>query len=136
MVNVQSFKDLVAACLVKDPKKRPSSEKLMKHPFFKHARPTDYLQRTILEGLPPLGDRFRTLKVFQLYHAMPYVVLFLLLLSFCSSLTILWFQAKEAELLLQNNDFNGNKEQLSQVKQPTSILFSMNMLVQASVCYI
>nr|GEV15655.1 serine/threonine-protein kinase BLUS1-like isoform X1 [Tanacetum cinerariifolium] len=80
----KSFKDLVAACLVKDPKKRPSSEKLMKHPFFKHARPTDYLQRTILEGLPPLGDRFRTLK------------------------------AKETELLLQNSELNGNKEQLSQ----------------------
>ncbi|KAD7478677.1 hypothetical protein E3N88_01813 [Mikania micrantha] len=58
----KSFKDLVAVCLVKDPKKRPSSEKLLKHPFFKHARATDYLQRTILDGLPPLGDRFRTLK--------------------------------------------------------------------------
>ncbi|KAL8229121.1 hypothetical protein R6Q57_014021 [Mikania cordata] len=58
----KSFKDLVAVCLVKDPKKRPSSEKLLKHPFFKHARTTDYLQRTILDGLPPLGDRFRTLK--------------------------------------------------------------------------
>ncbi|KAI3824005.1 hypothetical protein L1987_05452 [Smallanthus sonchifolius] len=58
----KSFKDLVAACLVKDPKKRPSSDKLLKHPFFKHARTTDYLQRTILDGLPPLGDRFRMLK--------------------------------------------------------------------------
>ncbi|XP_071692384.1 serine/threonine-protein kinase BLUS1-like [Rutidosis leptorrhynchoides] len=80
----KSFKDLVATCLVKDPKKRPSSEKLLKHPFFKHARTTDYLHRTILEGLPPLGDRFRTLK------------------------------AKEAELLLQNSELNGNKEHLSQ----------------------
>ncbi|KAM0055556.1 putative protein kinase STE-STE20-Fray family [Helianthus debilis subsp. tardiflorus] len=58
----KSFKDLVAACLVKDPKKRPSSDKLLKHPFFKHARATDYLQRNILDGLPPLGDRFRMLK--------------------------------------------------------------------------
>ncbi|KAK1423278.1 hypothetical protein QVD17_18576 [Tagetes erecta] len=58
----KSFKDLVAACLVKDPKKRPSSDKLLKHPFFKHARTTDFLQRTILDGLPPLGDRFRMLK--------------------------------------------------------------------------
>ncbi|GJZ99849.1 serine/threonine-protein kinase BLUS1-like protein isoform X1, partial [Tanacetum coccineum] len=90
----KSFKDLVAACLVKDPKKRPSSEKLMKHPFFKHARPTDYLQRTILEGLPPLGDRFRILK------------------------------AKEAELLLQNSELNGNKEQLSQCPD---IVISCNM---------
>nr|XP_043606000.1 serine/threonine-protein kinase fray2-like isoform X2 [Erigeron canadensis] len=80
----KSFKDLVAACLVKDPKKRPSSDKLLKHPFFKHARTTDYLQRSILEGLPPLGDRYRMLK------------------------------AKEADLLRQNSELNGNKEHLSQ----------------------
>ncbi|KAK4392987.1 Serine/threonine-protein kinase BLUS1, partial [Sesamum angolense] len=30
-------------------KKRPSSEKLLKHPFFKHARSVDYLARTILD---------------------------------------------------------------------------------------
>lgn len=54
---------MVATCLVKDPKKRPTSEKLLKHPFFKHARPYDYLARAILEGLSPLGDRFRMLKV-------------------------------------------------------------------------
>ena len=59
----QSFKELVATCLVKDPKKRPSSEKLLKHSFFKHARSNDYLAKTILDGLAPLGDRFRTLKV-------------------------------------------------------------------------
>lgn len=59
----QSFKDLIAACLVKDPKKRPTSAKLLKHPFFKHARSTDYLSRKILHGLTPLGDRFRKLKV-------------------------------------------------------------------------
>lgn len=59
----QSFKEMVATCLVKDPKKRPSSEKLLKHPFFKHARSVDYLARTILDGLDPLGDRFKKLKV-------------------------------------------------------------------------
>ncbi|KAJ6800034.1 serine/threonine-protein kinase fray2 isoform X1 [Iris pallida] len=58
----KSFKELVSACLVKDPKKRPTSEKLLKHSFFKHARSNDYLVRTILYGLSPLGDRFRTLK--------------------------------------------------------------------------
>ena len=60
---LQSFKELVGACLVKDPKKRPTSEKLLKHHFFKHARPPEYLARTILDGLSPLGDRFRMLKV-------------------------------------------------------------------------
>ncbi|KAK8923765.1 CBL-interacting protein kinase 12 [Platanthera zijinensis] len=58
----KSFKKMVATCLVKDPKKRPSSEKLLKHPFFKHAHSNDYLARAILDGLPPLADRFKTLK--------------------------------------------------------------------------
>ncbi|MED6219179.1 hypothetical protein PIB30_033495 [Stylosanthes scabra] len=80
----KSFKELVATCLVKDPKKRPSSDKLLKHHFFKHARPVEYLARTILEGLAPLGDRFRTLK------------------------------AKEADLLVQNKALYEDKDQLSQ----------------------
>ncbi|XP_057983935.1 serine/threonine-protein kinase BLUS1 isoform X2 [Malania oleifera] len=80
----KSFKDLVATCLVKDPKKRPTSEKLLKHHFFKHARANEYLARSILEGLSPLGDRFRMLK------------------------------AKEADLLVQNKAVYGDKEQLSQ----------------------
>ncbi|VVB14510.1 unnamed protein product [Arabis nemorensis] len=58
----KAFKEMVGTCLVKDPKKRPTSEKLLKHPFFKHARPADYLVRTILNGLPPLGERYRTIK--------------------------------------------------------------------------
>lgn len=78
------FKELVAACLVKDPKKRPTSEKLLKHPFFKHARSNEYLVRTILDGIAPLGERFRTLK------------------------------AKEANLLLQNKAVSGDKDHLSQ----------------------
>lgn len=80
----KSFKELVATCLVKDPKKRPASEKLLKHPFFKHARPNEYLAHTILDGLSPLGERFRMLK------------------------------AKEADLLVQNKALYGDKEQLSQ----------------------
>lgn len=80
----KSFREIVAACLVKDPKKRPSSEKLLKHPFFKHARSNEYLSRTILDGLPPLGDRFRMLK------------------------------AKEADFLVQNKSLYEDKEHLSQ----------------------
>lgn len=80
----KSFKEMVAACLVKDPKKRPTSEKLFKHPFFKHAKSYEFLARTILDGLPPLGERFRMLK------------------------------AKEADLLVQNKALYGDKEQLSQ----------------------
>ncbi|CAK7328066.1 unnamed protein product [Dovyalis caffra] len=83
----KSFKELVAACLVKDPKKRPTSEKLLKHHFFKHARPHEYLARTILDGLSPLGERFKMLK------------------------------AKEADLLVQNKALYGDKEQISQVQE-------------------
>ena len=63
---MQSFKEIVAACLVKDPKKRPTAEKLLKHRFFKYAHSRDYVVNTILDGLPPLGDRFRMLKVYDL----------------------------------------------------------------------
>lgn len=80
----KSFKDMVATCLVKDPKKRPTSEKLLKHSFFKHARSTEYLARTILEGLAPLGERFKMLK------------------------------AHEAAALVQNKALYEDKEQLSQ----------------------
>ncbi|KAG8384832.1 hypothetical protein BUALT_Bualt04G0159300 [Buddleja alternifolia] len=80
----KSFKELVAACLVKDPKKRPSAEKLLKHSFFKNTRANDYLSRTILDDLSPLGERFRTLK------------------------------AKEADILLQNKALYEDKEHLSQ----------------------
>ncbi|PIA40555.1 hypothetical protein AQUCO_02500337v1 [Aquilegia coerulea] len=78
------FRSLVAACMVKDPKKRPSSEKLLKHRFFQKARANEYVAKSILQGLSPLGDRFRMLK------------------------------AKEADLLVQNKAIYGDKEKLSQ----------------------
>ncbi|XP_058087193.1 uncharacterized protein LOC131234380 isoform X3 [Magnolia sinica] len=80
----KSFKEMVATCLVKDPKKRLTSAKLLKHHFFKHARSNEYLTRTILNGLRPLGERFRMLKL------------------------------KEADFLVQNKVMYGDKEQLSQ----------------------
>ncbi|KAK4426149.1 Serine/threonine-protein kinase fray2 [Sesamum alatum] len=80
----RSFREIVAACLVKDPKKRPTSEKLLKHSFFKHARSKEYLARHTLGGLSPLGERFRMLKV------------------------------KEADILVQNKALYEDKEQLSQ----------------------
>lgn len=50
-------------CLVKDPLKRPTAEKLLRHSFFKNARTVDYIFRHVLEGLPPLGERVKNLKV-------------------------------------------------------------------------
>ncbi|XP_031493774.1 uncharacterized protein LOC116259916 isoform X2 [Nymphaea colorata] len=80
----KSFKQMIAMCLVKDPSRRPSAEKLLKHPFFKHARSNDYLVRTILEGLPSLGDRIKALK------------------------------DKEADMLAQKKMPDGQKEEISQ----------------------
>lgn len=59
----QSFKQMTASCLVKDPSKRPSAKKLLKHSFFKQARSSDYIGRILLEGLPALGERIKELKV-------------------------------------------------------------------------
>ncbi|XP_057966902.1 serine/threonine-protein kinase BLUS1 isoform X2 [Malania oleifera] len=58
----KSFKQMIASCLVKDPSKRPTAKKLLKHYFFKQARSNDYIARTLLEGLPALGDRMKELK--------------------------------------------------------------------------
>ncbi|XP_035548264.1 serine/threonine-protein kinase OSR1 isoform X3 [Juglans regia] len=58
----KSFKQMIASCLVKDPSKRPSAKKLLRHSFFKQARSNDYIARTLLEGLPVLGDRIKELK--------------------------------------------------------------------------
>ncbi|KAH6758644.1 Protein kinase superfamily protein [Perilla frutescens var. frutescens] len=58
----KSFKQMIASCLVKDPSKRPSAKKLLKHSFFKQARSNDYIARTLLEGLPELGDRLQAIK--------------------------------------------------------------------------
>ncbi|KAF9603447.1 hypothetical protein IFM89_036240 [Coptis chinensis] len=82
----KSFKEMVAACLVKDPKKRPSAEKLLKHHFFKQACPHEYLTKTILDSLPALVDRFRQLKT------------------------------KEANFLVQNKAMYGDKKHLSQIQ--------------------
>lgn len=61
---------MIAMCLVKDPSKRPSAQKLLKHSFFKQARSSDYIARKILDGLPALGDRLKALKVGRLLYGL------------------------------------------------------------------
>ncbi|KAI4329425.1 hypothetical protein L6164_021690 [Bauhinia variegata] len=58
----KAFKQLIGICLVKDPSKRPTAKKLLRHSFFKQARSNDYIARTLLDGLPELGDRMKALK--------------------------------------------------------------------------
>jgi serine/threonine-protein kinase OSR1/STK39 len=50
-------------CLVKNPTRRPIAEKLLKHSFFKHSETPEYLVRTMLDNLLPLGQSFLDLKV-------------------------------------------------------------------------
>ncbi|KAG8084126.1 hypothetical protein GUJ93_ZPchr0010g8755 [Zizania palustris] len=57
------FKEMVAMCLVKDQTKRPTAEKLLKHSFFKNAKPPELTMRSILTDLPPLWDRVKALQL-------------------------------------------------------------------------
>jgi len=60
---LQSFRELVAACLIEDPEKRPTASQLLEYPFLQQTLSTEYLASTFLDGLSPLGERYRKLKV-------------------------------------------------------------------------
>lgn len=53
----KAFADFVKVCLQKDPAKRPTAEKLLKHSFFKNAKSPKSLVSSILSNLPPLTAR-------------------------------------------------------------------------------
>ncbi|KAL6660271.1 hypothetical protein ACP70R_002393 [Stipagrostis hirtigluma subsp. patula] len=59
----KSFKEMVAMCLVKDQTKRPTAEKLLKHLFFKNAKPPELTVKSVLTDLPPLWDRVKALQL-------------------------------------------------------------------------
>lgn len=59
----QSFKEMVAMCLVKDQTKRPTAEKLMKHSFFKSAKSPELSIKKLFADLPPLWNRVKALQV-------------------------------------------------------------------------
>ena len=60
---LQAFREMVKLCLNKDPSQRPTTEKLLKHPFFKHAKSdTSRIQKN-LHGLGPLWEREKMLRV-------------------------------------------------------------------------
>ncbi|KAI4343156.1 hypothetical protein MLD38_027692 [Melastoma candidum] len=57
------FKEMVAMCLVKDQTKRPTSEKLLKHSFFKQAKPPEVSVKKLFDDLPPLWNRVKALQL-------------------------------------------------------------------------
>ncbi|XP_058084648.1 serine/threonine-protein kinase BLUS1-like [Magnolia sinica] len=59
----KSFKEMVAMCLVKDQSKRPTAEKLLKHSFFKNAKPVELSVKNLLADLPSLWDRVKALQL-------------------------------------------------------------------------
>jgi serine/threonine protein kinase len=67
---------MVAMCLVKDPTKRPTAEKLLKHQFFKNVKSPEVSLKKILADLPPLWDRVKALQVRRLFLIFVFVFLF------------------------------------------------------------
>ncbi|KAL8520532.1 hypothetical protein ACS0TY_011164 [Phlomoides rotata] len=59
----KSFKEMVAMCLVKDQTKRPTAEKLLKHSFFKSAKPPQLSVKKLFVDLPPLWKRVKDLQL-------------------------------------------------------------------------
>ncbi|XP_044477240.1 serine/threonine-protein kinase BLUS1-like isoform X2 [Mangifera indica] len=59
----KSFKEMVAMCLVKDQTKRPTAGKLLKHSFFKHAKPPQLSVKKLFADLPPLWNRVKELQL-------------------------------------------------------------------------
>lgn len=48
---------------MKDQTKRPTAEKLLKHSFFKHAKPPELSVKKLFADLPPLWNRVKALQV-------------------------------------------------------------------------
>ncbi|KAJ4956871.1 hypothetical protein NE237_013654 [Protea cynaroides] len=55
----KNFREMVASCLDQDPAKRPTAEKLLKHPFFKNCKNADFLVKNLLRGLLTVEQRFK-----------------------------------------------------------------------------
>ncbi|KAE8698262.1 Serine/threonine-protein kinase BLUS1 [Hibiscus syriacus] len=59
----KAFKDMVASCLDQDPSRRPLTDKLLRHPFFKSCKGNEFLVKHVLHGLPSVEERFRVSKI-------------------------------------------------------------------------
>ncbi|KAG2536972.1 hypothetical protein PVAP13_9NG240300 [Panicum virgatum] len=106
----KSFKEMVAMCLVKDQTKRPTAEKLLKHSFFKNAKPPELTIKSILSDLPPLWDRVKALQVCCLtFHV---IIIKHPLLGNVAEVSI-YFQLKDAAQLALKKMPSSEQEALS-----------------------
>lgn len=64
-------------CLVKDQTKRPTAEKLLKHSFFKNAKPPELSVKKLFADLPPLWKRVKDLQVVLLLAGFSGYLLFI-----------------------------------------------------------
>lgn len=53
----KSLKDMIDACLQRDPSKRPTAEQLLKHSFFKHVKKRSYLVSSLLHPVADAQER-------------------------------------------------------------------------------
>ncbi|CAN6355817.1 unnamed protein product [Urochloa humidicola] len=56
----RAFRDMVSSCLCQEPARRPSAEKLLRHPFFKQgcrSNSREYLVRNVLAAVPTIEER-------------------------------------------------------------------------------
>lgn len=53
----RALQEAVAACLEKDPAKRPTAQTLLEMPLFRGAKKKSFLVGAVLQGLPPLASR-------------------------------------------------------------------------------
>ena len=52
------FRDFVRKCMNYNPNRRPDAVELLEHPFMQKASEPSYIVDYVLNGLPPLGDRY------------------------------------------------------------------------------
>uniref|UniRef100_A0ACD5YPE0 Uncharacterized protein n=1 Tax=Avena sativa TaxID=4498 RepID=A0ACD5YPE0_AVESA len=57
-----AFKQMIGACLIKDPSKRPTAEMLLELPFFKKVKSEDNYVKGMLNKVPSLVARMQTIK--------------------------------------------------------------------------
>lgn len=108
-------------CLVKDQTKRPSVEKLLKHSFFKQAKPPELSVKKLFADLPPLSTRVKALQVWFHMCFDACSVVSLVLLCFLDFTKLL--QLKDAAQLALKRMPSAEQEAISQVNLIFGFLF-------------